>query len=264
MASAACQMNALIFLSHHTQPRAMAALEKLRRELPPDTHLFPIFDLTPGLCSFDLLPNDALCITFPQIMADSPYSGKPGNWQKSFYPDCQDLILLWFFRLWSYFDFYWFVEYDVRYTGNWRDFFSEFLKVDSDMLATTLFRYAFRPTWEHWEGLRVDPSIGHENWVRALCCIARYSHTAFSCLDQAYRKGYSGHQECLIPTVLLSYGLILEDFGGDGEFVRTGNVNRFYFNTPTIPGLLPGSFTVAPNHFDPTAYPPLLQHPVKG
>jgi hypothetical protein len=256
-------MNAIIFLAHQTDARTLAALHKLRCEMPPNMQLLPVFDTTRELCDRTLLPRDAICITFNEVVADSPYPGKTTQCRESFYPGCHDLILLWLFRRWPGFEYYWFVEYDMDYTGDWRDFFAAFLSSDSDMLATTVFRYAFRPSWPHWKQLQVEESIRRDDYIRALCCIARYSAAAFACLDAAYRSECRGHFECLIPTLLHHHGLKVEDFGGDGEFVKSGNTNRFYLNNPGKAGLLPGSLTFAPNDFDPSRHGPLLRHPVK-
>jgi hypothetical protein len=258
-------MNALIFLAHNTSPRTLSALEKLRSEKPDNFTLFPIFDVTKKLCASHLLPADSLCAEFSEITRELQYPGKiaQSKISNSFYPGCQDLILMWFFRKYPSFDFYWFVEYDVNYTGHWNDFFKDFITNDSSMLATTIFRYDFRPSWNHWKDLKVAPSINKKNYIRALCCIARYSRTAFLCLNREYQKGYSGHFECLIPTLLQACNLTIEDFGGDGEFVKQSNINKYYFNNPKIMGLLPGSFTAVKNSFNPELHPPLLQHPVK-
>ena len=44
-------------------------------------------------------------------------------------------------------------------------------------------------------------------------------------------SGWSGHHEVVIPTAVSYLGMKIEDFGGNGEYVRLGNENRFYDNT---------------------------------
>ena len=59
------------------------------------------------------------------------------------------------------------------------------------------------------------------------------------------------------------YGLSLEDIGGQGEFVREGNLNRFYENTPTVKSMSPGTFVCPPAHPIDVALPNRLYHPIK-
>ena len=40
-----------------------------------------------------------------------------------------------------------------------------------------------------------------------------------------------GHHEVLLPTLLYNEGFLLEDFGGEGTFVRPENKAKFYDDT---------------------------------
>ena len=57
--------------------------------------------------------------------------------------------------------------------------------------------------------------------------------------------------------------MVIEDLGGDGQFVRPGNVNRWYTSTLTSQNLAPGSFVARPIRFRPGWKPNKLWHPVK-
>ena len=57
--------------------------------------------------------------------------------------------------------------------------------------------------------------------------------------------------------------MVIEDFGGNGEFVRPGNANRWYTSTLTSQTLAPGSFVARPIRFRPGFKPNTLWHPVK-
>jgi len=58
-------------------------------------------------------------------------------------------------------------------------------------------------------------------------------------------------------------GLVIEDFGGDGEFVASGNRNRFYTNAPSHCYLVPGSLVFRPMRIMPGLRRNHLWHPVK-
>jgi hypothetical protein len=100
--------------------------------------------------------------------------------------------------------------------------------------------------------------------VRAFLGVSRLSRSACETLDRAFTvDGWAGHDEVAVPTILRTYGLSLEDIGGDGEFVRPGNENRFYTNSPTRPLLAPGTFVCPPRVPDSLDQPGKLYHPVK-
>lgn len=163
------------------------------------------------------------------------------------------------------YDYYWLIEYDVRYTGNWREFFDHFRESDSDLLGTTLYRHAFRPDWCWWQSLQTPrfSLVRRKNWIRGLFPVMRISDKGLRVLEKANRRGWRGHYEVCVPTALYHYGLKIEDFGGDGEFVAAHNVNRFYVNNPKVDGLGPGTFVCPPTEPIDERLPDKLYHAVK-
>jgi hypothetical protein len=163
------------------------------------------------------------------------------------------------------YSYYWLIEYDVRYTGSWRELFTYFSSSKSDLLGTTLYRHQFRPSWCWWSSLRKPrfSIVRQTNWIRGLFPVLRISAQGLQVLHKANRKGWKGHYEVLMPTALYHYGLTLEDFGGDGEFVDEENKNRFYTNTPLVDGLGPGTFVCPPSQPVADRLPNKLYHAVK-
>ena len=158
----------------------------------------------------------------------------------------------------------WVVEYDVDYGGRWGELFDAFAASGADLLATTLQRYAARPDWENWRGVRAPKGrTARHLLLSAFLPCYRLSPAALAVLESAYRAGWSGHYEATVPTILSAAGLVLEDLGGDGVFVAPGNRNRFYTNTPAAADLSPGSFVFRPARTTRGREPGLLWHPVK-
>jgi len=77
-----------------------------------------------------------------------PYRKKHRQHPWTFWSHNIDLPLMWYFHENPQYDYYWVMEYDVRFTGGWPDFFLHFAANRSDLLATTLFDYNFRPGWD--------------------------------------------------------------------------------------------------------------------
>jgi len=177
-----------------------------------------------------------------------------------------DLIALHFFRKNPEYAYYWFIEYDVRFSGEWCTFFTAFQDSDADLLSTSIRRASNDPNWMHWPSLHPPEGVGPLATNELLCSfmpIYRVSHRALQLIDQAYRDGWTGHCEAVWPTVLHRSGYRLEDIGGDGEFVRPGNINRFYTNTPSDRELAPGSLVFRPVRWMTGSGRNRLWHPVK-
>lgn len=242
----------------------MAALGKLVEECGTAVTIVPLFDQTRKAFSVAHIPN-AQAISCKEVTRALPYRQKHREHRGTFWPRNIELPLMWFFQRQPQFDYYWLMEYDVRFTGDWMQFFRHFAASTSDLLATTVFDYAFRPTWDNWRTLKSPRPVPEESRVRALLSLCRLSNAALTAVHQAYCDGWSGHYEVTIPTILANRGLALEDFGGSGRYVAPGNHNRFYLNRPDVAGLAPGTFTVAPNAISTEGYPPnMLWHPIKG
>ena len=177
-----------------------------------------------------------------------------------------DLIGLHFFRTHPEYDRYWFVEYDVRFSGCWADFFAHFEMSQADFLSTTIRRSSSHPEWMHWPTLRVPdqiPSLGAADRLCSFIPIVRVTRQALQAIDRAYREGWGGHCEATWPTIVHRAGLKVEDLGGDGEFVPPENRNRFYTNTPRHEDHAPGSMVFRPARVSAGSQPNLLWHPVK-
>ncbi len=188
----------------------------------------------------------------------------PDHKRFHFDPGNVELPVLLFFKDHPGYDHYWTLEYDVRFTGPWDVFFSSFAASDADLLGTTLTRYEKIPTWHHWPSLDLaGKDIGTDRYLRGFFPVYRLSRRALQQIDRDYHDGVKGHFECLIPTLLSHAGMTIEDIGGDGEFVRPLNRNRFYRNTPSRGSLMPGTFVFRPVMDSPGSEPNMLWHPVK-
>ena len=179
-------------------------------------------------------------------------------------PGDVELPALHFFHCFPDYDFYWVIEYDVRFSGSWRAFFEAHVSNPADLLGTTLTRRPDIVNWYHWPSLNLaDLAITEKEHIRGFFPIYRLSQRGLRILDQAYRRGVTGHFEALFPTILSNAGAVIEDIGGDGEFVRPENKNRFYRNTPSAAWLAPGTFVFRPAIETIGAEPDMLWHPVK-
>ena len=241
------------------------AFTKLKTEVGGRFEVKLLVDVTHSQIPPRLTGLEPLCFNLMETGIKYVYPKKYIQHPGTLWPQNIDLPLLWFFCNYSVkFRHYWVMEYDVRFSGNWNYFFDAFEQNSSDLLATTLYRYKFRPAWGHWPTLKSPEVIPMEERVRGLFPIYRLSHNALRIIDASYRNGWAGHYEVTIPTILAQAKMALEDIGGNGAFVCKGNKNRFYINSPQNQGLAPGTFTVAPNVMPHTPRTNTLYHPIKG
>lgn len=157
--------------------------------------------------------------------------------------------LLDFARKYEY-AFYWLIEYDVRYTGNWESFFRYFASTSSsDLLGTSITTFKEVEDWNWWKTLKTPRFrfIRSSSKIKGFFPVMRLSLEATKAVAKANRKGWKGHYEAVVPTVVKNVGLTVEDVGGDGHFVAAENHNRFYFNNRFTWHFSPGTFVCPPS-----------------
>jgi hypothetical protein len=89
------------------------------------------------------------------------------------------------------YDFYWRIEYDVRFGGDWSVFFRSFLDNKADLLGTYIRTYQDDPHWYWWNAInfKVD-----QDCLRAMFFpVVRFSKRSLDFLDLKYRAGALGY-----------------------------------------------------------------------
>lgn len=236
--------------------------EKLRDDLRHVCDVVFLYDSKPGKMSGNDVQGPA--IAFNQD--DWRKYKRPDPFNKAFIPGNEETMFLMFADAYPAKEFYWFIEYDVVFSGDWREFIMSFADRDSDLIATTLIRYREIPDWKIWRSI-VAPeanSLGEEEMLRSFLPVCRFSARALDTLRSQLAAGWSGHPEALVASLLLHEGYFVEDLGGTGEFVRPENYGRFYSNTPSNPDLSPGTFVFRPKMERAGDLPNMLWHPVKS
>ncbi len=113
---------------------------------------------------------------------------------------------------------YWFVEYDVEYTGSWQTLMQDCDEnlLDYDFLSCHVEKYdeGKNKNWPWWYRSN-DVGVRLEDCVKGFNPICRYSDKALAYIDFYQKKGYSVHSEVLITTCLYHGGFKIGDFGGN-------------------------------------------------
>lgn len=213
---------AILFVSHVFDRTILDRLEKLSEQTADFGTLFVYADVhgeNPGDVNgrVERFDFEAIRREYPRILGTTLV---PGN--------CH-LPLLHFFKCHPQFQYYWVIEYDVVFTGDWRQLFGAFSNQPADFLASHLRRQEEEPSWYWWKSIQAPAGRGlPTTFTRAFGPIQRLSHRALEALERRVKEGWVGHFECLVPTLLADEGYLLADFGGDGSYVPLGFRNRFY------------------------------------
>ncbi len=189
-------------------------------------------------------------------LSDAPYFADS--------PDCfkPDRSLIKFSREHK-FKYYWVIEYDVRFSGDWERFFSYFSEGNEDFLTSHIRSYAQEPGWFFWGLEGFDKKIEPAKALRSFNPIFRISCPALEYMQQMYLKGWTGIYEALIPTLLRQGNFTLRDFGGSGDFVLPQDINHFYLDSSGAE-LSDGTMRYRPPHNSSAGWPEnKLIHPVK-
>jgi hypothetical protein len=128
-----------------------------------------------------------------------------GIWYHPEYP-----ILDYYSRKPQY-DFYWRIEYDVRFGGDWGVFFRHFLDNKADLLGPYIRAYKDDPGWRWWK--KINFNVDQKYLCGMLFPVVRFSRSALALLDQKYRAGVSGYSEVIVPTLLNMERMSVEDIG---------------------------------------------------
>lgn len=153
--------------------------------------------------------------------------------RKGITPGCAHFPLLKFYSENRTYDHYWVVEYDVRFTGTWNLLFDHF--EDADFISSVVRRHTRNyADWRWWGLTHPIKSIPLADRLASFNPIYRISNAALDFLNEELKRGWEGHNEVVLATLLYHNGFSLRDFGGEGEFVQESDVNRFYVSKRNI------------------------------
>jgi hypothetical protein len=263
-AGALSRQAAVLFFTHVWDASVQSRFMKLSLELGPRYHIW-VGGLIREGDGFQPPPVPRLLASEHDLLAMGPVTScvcRPGPVDLRLH----QLLPLYFFRRWPGYGHYWTIEFDVRYTGNWRDFFAELEESPADLLGTNVQARHENPEWYHWKFLCTGRrALAESSYVKAFLPVMRVSKRGFEVVDQAYRRGWHGHYEALWPTAIADAGMIVEDIGGLSSFAPPARRNRHYTSTMSDVGIAPGTFCYRPmkDEAEVVAEPAMLWHPVK-
>lgn len=255
--------SALLWLTHLWSPQLQVEFETLL-SMPgsdsPDVWLLTDAR-TPGVTA--LARRYQRCYVFDEAtLLSLPYPKLDGHRLL----DHPHFPVLDFFLSHPEYDYYWVVEYDVRYTGAWDTLLRSFHSFDHDFITSHVRRFAQEPYWLWWDTLRhPTKAIAHRDYIRSFNVIYRISNRALAFIHDAQLDGWRGYHEVSLPTLLCAGGFTLLDFGGSGEFALPAFKNKCYTSSGSRAGTLSilGTMRYRPSRARAGMRKNKLYHPVK-
>ncbi len=255
---------ALLFQTHYFDRGAARQFARLRAALPAHYEPFVLIHLPPGAEVPRRLAGVSHHVVRTPELQYPAYPTKCGGKDWHIWNGGHtDLIALHFFRTHPDYGRYWLVEYDVRFSGDWRRFFGAFEDEAADLVVPLIRRREEQPDWMWWTTVRIPQERPVDPTLCAFMPIWRATHAAFSAVDAAWRAGWSGHSEAVWPTAVARAGLSLLDPGGHGSFTPARLRGRFYTSNMPDLYLAPGTLMWKPSLLRPGTRPDMLWHPVK-
>lgn len=114
------------------------------------------------------------------------------------------------------YDYYWIIEYDVVFNGDWNYFFDYFTDKNEDLITNHIIEYdKFKDYWALKQYF-FDKTIGikDEEKIKSFNPIFRISNKALEYLCNVYNDGNYGFYEIFMPTVLKHGGFSIKQLGG--------------------------------------------------
>jgi hypothetical protein len=259
----------VLYYSHFCSPAVRREVTRLRNELDSRYEIFAVGYCRSAGALKDIDSVPALAYSADDLVA-LPYPGKVRQFDPGNFFGNADLAPMKFFLDRPDYDYYWIVEYDVRFSGAWSELFADLSSSGADLLCTTMQTWTENPNWAHWGTLGAGgEEVPLERRVKGFMPFSRLSHAMFAACDARYRSGWNGHCEVIWPTIASLASLRLEDIGGNGSFTPDERRGRYYNNTPSEWSQFPGTFVYRPCFADRNLFGPqchftgTLWHPVK-
>ena len=220
------QQSVILFTTHLLDEYIIAQYRKLRSETV-DLGLRAILLAQEDTINREDVPDDIDCYWF-SVESLNELDYEPI--EETIVPGSNHFATLQFYKAHPDYAYYWTVEFDVCFSGNWQTFFEAFEDVETDFLSTHIQRIDENRSWPWWHSLypTSDLTVPRTEYIKSFNPIYRLSNAAIAKLDELLTAGHRGHHELLVPTLLAHFGFSLGDFGGTGSFVLPAFEERFY------------------------------------
>jgi hypothetical protein len=200
---------AVLFRTHLINRHVMAEFERIRTSCSQFADVWMLYHSESNWSP----PSVQQCFLFSTSQIQEMGFPFRDFWHEGHYP------VLMFARRNPQYDYYWMLEYDVRFTGDWWQLLSSYIDNDKDFLAAYISTLEQDPTWPWFFDLNFE--CDEKYWRRSFFPVVRFSARALRMLDNCHSQGQGGHCEAVTPCLLLLNGLTVGDLNEGRQPVYT-------------------------------------------
>jgi hypothetical protein len=193
---------AVLFVSHFVTPETLWNYFRIQRAVPEECDVYWVYqgDLVPPWLS--RLSIDTFEFTDDELAEWNPVMNRdtliPGNLH----------VLTIAFSQHQAYDRYWFIEYDVRFTGDWERVFRLARTSAADLIAAYVESPFEDAAWSHWDTIHLP----YTELARSFNPIHRVSSRVLKQVAELITNGYWAHNEALLASVCQNEGWRMDDF----------------------------------------------------
>jgi hypothetical protein len=242
--------SAIVLLSHRLCDATLERYHELIETIPEHMDLIPVLTEPLGRAAAACGVRNAVILDRDQIFLEE-YGKKAVTCRVT--PGNTDLAMLAVHRIFPQYRSLWLWEYDVWVAGGANLIAAVDVATDAELIMPLGIRPRVNSVhWVHWRSFRPamnsERNLAPEHVTQGLQCLARYSATLLDRIDWAYKEGWTGHHEAVVPTIANHHSMS----------IRT--LRSVIKEVLGIPGITGKSFRHRGTLPDPGA---MIYHPVK-
>lgn len=207
---------AVLLLSNRHDISVSDKYNELKSSCKEIADVYLLYDMTAGFDSQKMSCFDNIYTFDTSILSELGYYA----FVNKFDGNCHFPVLKFYFDNASKYDYVWVIEDDVVFTGDWSMLFNAFFEDDADLVASFIRPYSDDKLWPWWDSLGFpdDENLDIQNLYASFNPVYRLSSKAIKCLDTDMRRGWCGHFEATIPTILKKNDLKIKDINKISKF----------------------------------------------
>lgn len=217
-------MTAIVIVSHILYDRLIEKCKSIRKKVPQCAHIYLVMQSDNPV---DIEMSDEIkTVTYSyQDLCDLGYNAI----FETVVPGSAHFVLLKFYQEHPGYDYYWNIEYDVEFDGDWSLLFDTCSRYDTDFITCDIQDFDQNPYWHWWNFLSLQQfRIPIIHRTRSFNPVYRLSAKALEMVCHRQSEGDGGHHEVLLPTLLKSYGFSLGDLNRKSRYALPGLKTDFY------------------------------------
>lgn len=180
----------ILYVSHLVTPGTLWNYFQIRRAVGDEYDIYWVYEGSSARRWLSRLPIEAFDLTDDLLESWRPLMNGNG-----IVPGNGHIPTIAFAHRHKY-DYYWFIEYDIRYTGDWWSVFDLSRDSEADLIGPVVEAPFSDESWDHWESI----NLPYSELARSFAPVRRVSHRLLEHVTDVITSGYWAHHETLLPS----------------------------------------------------------------